>query len=165
MLYTIRWPKTPAITRIFVWIFIFKIGWDIAIQNFNFVCCLVPSDFNPGLHKSVHKKTRSWTMFSETLSKIDAVLTEIRHFEFDLVVLSAHHSVAYEHIAFCPSAFSQKSFSRPNEATVELPDCIERFLVPFGTFCKWFNCQKATISFTHYASNCPGSTYGVFTPG
>ena len=104
-------------------------------------------------------------MSHENLSTIDAVLTEIRHFEVGLVVSSAHHSVAYEHTAIYPSAFSQKFFSRPNEATVELPDCIERLLVPFGTFCKWFNCQKATNSFTHFASNCPGSTYGVFPPG
>ena len=40
MLYAIRCPQTWAVTRISVWIFIFKIGWDIAIRNFNFVCCL-----------------------------------------------------------------------------------------------------------------------------
>ena len=114
-------PQTPAITRFFVWIFIFKIGWDIAIQNFNFVCCLSPSDFNPGLHKLVYWKTLPRTMFPENFSTIDAVLTEIWHFEVGLVVSSAHHSMAYEHTAIYPSAFSQKSFSRPNKATVELP--------------------------------------------
>ena len=48
-----------------------------------------------------------------------------------------------------------KSLSRSNEATVELPDCIERFLVLFGTSCKWFNCRKATDSFTHYVVHGP----------
>ena len=134
-------------------------------SKFQFFCCLAPSYFNSGLHKSVHFRTRSQTMSHENLSTIDAVLTEIRHFEVGLVVSSAPHSLAYEHTAIYPSAFSQKYVSRPNEATVELPDCIKRLLVPFGTFCKWFNCQKATNSFTHFASNCPGSTYGVFPPG
>ena len=91
-------------------------------------------------------------MFAENLSTIKTVLTEIRHFEVGLVVSSAHHSMAYEHTAICPSAFSQKSFSRPNEATVEIRDCIERILVPFGTFSKWFNNRKKTNSFMHYAS-------------
>ena len=71
-------------------------------------------------------------MFPENLSTINAVFTETRHFEVGLVVSSAHHSVAYEHTAIYPSAFSQKSFSRPNEATAELPDSLYH-LEPFAS--------------------------------
>ena len=32
MVYTIWWPHSPALLRIFVWKFILKIGLDITIQ-------------------------------------------------------------------------------------------------------------------------------------
>ena len=164
MLYTIRWPQTSAIMRIFVSIFISKIGWDIAIQNFNFVCCPVPSGFNPGLHKSVHYKTRSRTVSWKFEHNRRSIYRDTAFWSWlGGVVCTPQRGVwTHCHLFF---AFSQKSFSRPNEATVELPDCIGRFLVRFGTFCKCFNSRKMTNWFTYYASNCPGSTYGVFPPG
>ena len=41
---------------------------------------------------------------------------------------------------------SQESFSRPNEATLELPDCCKTFLGPLGTFYTWFHGRKTRIS-------------------
>ena len=42
MVYPTWWPHSPALLKIFIWNCILKIGWDIAIQIFNFVCCLAP---------------------------------------------------------------------------------------------------------------------------
>ena len=94
MLCGTRWPQSPAILRYFVWKYIFKIDWDIAIRIINFVCCLVPSNFNPWLPNCTGQRTRPRAMFPENFSAIGAVVTEIRHFEVSMVVSSAQHSVA-----------------------------------------------------------------------
>ena len=54
----------------------------------------------------------------------------------------------------CACASSQKSFSRPNEATVELPGCFKMFLLPLGTFSNWFDSENRFL-FSDFASNCP----------
>ena len=61
------------------------------------------------------------------------------------------HKVPGLHI--CASAV-QISFSRPNEATVELFEGCRRFFVTFGTFYNCF-CGRKTPNSRDYASNCP----------
>ena len=82
MPFSIRWPQWPAILSSFVWKFIFKIDWDIAIQS---LCSLVPSYFEQRLRNSTHQETRSWAMCPENMSAIGTVVAEIRHFKVGIL--------------------------------------------------------------------------------
>ena len=78
--------------------------------------------------------------FPDNFRAIDPVVAEIRH-----------SKVCRLHI--CASTV-QISFSRPNEATVELFEGCRRFFVTFGTFYNCF-CGRKTPNSRDYASNCP----------
>ena len=77
-----RWPQSPAILRVVVWKCIFKTDSDIAILGF---CSPVPSGFKPRLRNSTDHKTRSCAMCPENMNAIGTVVTELRHFEVDLL--------------------------------------------------------------------------------
>ena len=54
----------------------------------------------------------------------------------------------------CATAFSQESFSRQNEASVERPGGFKMFLGPLGTFFNRFGSRKTSNSW-NYVKNCP----------
>ena len=88
-------------------------------------------------------------MFSDNFSAIDPVVAEIWYSEVGLLVSSGLLCTAWpvNTLKLCAYASSQKSFSRLNEATVELPSCFKMFLVPLGTFSKWFDSRKRGFFF------------------
>ena len=54
----------------------------------------------------------------------------------------------------CAAAFSQESFSRQNEASVERPEGFKMFLGHLGTFFNRFRSRKTSNSW-NYVKNCP----------
>ena len=117
-------------------------------SKFQGVCFLAPSKFELWLRNSTAAKRRSWAMFPDNLSAIGAVLTEIRPSGRGRVgvVCWSSQAWAYSQTELLRLRASQESFSRPNEATLELPDCCKTFLGPLGTFYTWFHGRKTRIS-------------------
>ena len=78
-----RWPQSPVIWRVFVWKCISKTDWDITVLGF---CSLVPSGFKPWSRNYTDRKSSSCAMCPENMNAIGTVVTELRHFQVDLLL-------------------------------------------------------------------------------